>query len=99
MSKNILALTLLSFALGGCAVPLSLNPFSSTETQTAPPSPPNLAWARNDGQLISGSPELTARAQSDISECRATIPPVRTQVGVAGEACMNERRYHVREIP
>ena len=52
MSKNILALTLLSFALGGCAVPPSLNPFSSTETQTAPPSPPNLAWALPVGEFV-----------------------------------------------
>jgi hypothetical protein len=99
MRTNILAPVLLSFALGGCAVPTSLNPFSTVDTRTAPASTSNLAWARNDGQLISGSPELTAQAQSVISECRATIPPVRTQVGVAGEACMNERRYHVREVP
>jgi hypothetical protein len=92
-------LGLLSFALGGCAIPASLNPLSSVETQTASPSMPKLAWAHNDGRLISGSPELTAPAQTDVSECRATIPPVRTHMGVAGEGCMNERRYYVREIP
>src|SRR4029079_11295839 len=99
MSKKILEPVLLSFALGGCAIPPSLNPFSPGETQPARAFTPNLAWARDDGQLISGSPELAARAQSDISECRAAIPPVRTHAGVAGEACMNARRYHVREIP
>ena len=62
------------------------------------PPAPSLAWARTDGQLISDSAELTALARKDISECLATIPPVRTRLGVAGEACMTERGYYVLEI-
>jgi hypothetical protein len=56
------------------------------------------ACARSDGQLISGSSELTAEARRDIAECRAASPPVRTAEGVAGEDFMEERGYHVREL-
>jgi hypothetical protein len=38
---------------------------------SAEPSPPKgFAWARIDGQLLSGSPERTAQARSDIAGCR-----------------------------
>jgi hypothetical protein len=92
-------LVLLSCGLGGCTIPSSLNPFSSEGAQAERPSSYSLAWARNDGQLISGSPELTARARADIAECGAATPPVRTNSGVVGEGCMKARGYHVREIP
>src|SRR4051812_40395596 len=95
----ILCLTL---ALDGCAIPSSLNPFQSADAPSmAIPAPrtSSLAWARNDGQLISGSADLKARAGTDIAECRATAPPVRTDAGIAGEMCMNGRGYHVREVP
>ena len=75
-----------------------MNPVASGTSQAGAASPPNLAWARNDGQLISDNPELTARARTDISECLAAIPPVRTEAGVAGEKCMNERGYYVRDL-
>jgi hypothetical protein len=97
--------------LSGCAPLPMFNPFPAQVREERPPvreerppvreeSPPapSLAWARTDGQLISGSPELTALARKDISECLATIPPVRTHLGVAGEACMTERGYYVLEI-
>ena len=90
--------------LTGCTPLPMFDPFPTQVREERPPvreeSPPapSLAWARNDGQLISGSPELTAQARKDISECLATIPPVRTRKGVAGEACMTERGYYVLEI-
>ena len=91
--------------LSGCAPLPMFNPFPTAQVPEERPtvreesSPaPSLAWARNDGQLISGSPELTAQAHKDISECQATIPPVRTRQGVAGEACMTERGYYVLEV-
>ena len=97
--------------LSGCAPLPMFNPFPTQVQEEHPPvreerppvreeSPPapSLAWARKDGQLISGSPELTAQARKDISECLATIPPVRTRQGVAGEACMDERGYYVLEV-
>ena len=98
MRKRVLTLGLLSLGLGGCTLPPAFSPLPSPGAQAEGPSAPNLAWARNDGQLISGSPVLTARARSDISECHASTPPVRTGMGVTGEKCMNERGYHVREI-
>ena len=98
MRKRVLTLGLLSLGLGGCALSPGFNPFPSPGAQAEGPSDPNLAWARNDGQLISGSPVLTARARTDISECQASTPPVRTRLGVTGEKCMNDRGYHVREI-
>ncbi len=97
---------LLMVALAGCAS----NP-SATGAKLAPEVPveapdpaPNgasalkLAWARTDGRLISGDPNLTAQAQTAIAECAATSPPVRTTDGVAGEACMGERGYYLREL-
>src|SRR4051812_33594082 len=100
-AKSALIVCLL-LALGACAVPASLNPLSPTENTSSAASAPktsNLAWARNDGQLISGSAELTARAGNDIEECGATAPPVKTTAGVAGEACMNSKGYHLKNIP
>jgi len=82
--------------------PASLNPLSPTENTSSAASAPrtsNLAWARNDGQLISGSVELTGRAGSDIEECGAIAPPVKTTVEVAGEACMYSKGYHLRNLP
>src|SRR5215203_2935310 len=99
MVKTIRPMVLLSLGLCGCELPPSLNPLTSVGAQSASPSSANLAWARNDGRLISESPELTVRAQSDISECLAAVPPLKTAKGVVGEGCMNERGYHVREMP
>ena len=98
MIKTIRPMVLLSLGLCGCEVPHSLNPLSSVGPQSANVSSANLAWARNDGRLISDSPVLTARARTDISECLAAIPPVSTEKGVAGERCMSERGYHLPEI-
>jgi hypothetical protein len=97
MVKSIRSLMLLSLMLCGCETSRSFNP-SSVRNQEGVSSR-SLAWARNDGRLISESPELTVRAQSDISECLAAVPPLKTAKGVVGEGCMNERGYHVREIP
>jgi len=89
---------LVALLLSGCAS--RQPPFSSPPVPAVQQSSSlNLAWARNDGQLISASAELTAQARTDISECRAAIPPVRTSQGVAGEECMNARDYYVREVP
>ena len=99
MGRNFLTLILLAYGIGGCTIPSSLNPFSSGGAQAERSSSPSLAWARNDSQLITGSPELTARAKADISECGAVTPPVRTHSGVVGEDCMKARGYDVREIP
>ena len=97
MKSIFLTIALLSFASAGCARIPGFNPFPGPRVQAPGPSFSGLAWARNDGQLISGSPDLEAQARTDISECGAAIPPVRTRVGVTGEACMNERGYYVRE--
>src|SRR5678815_2270472 len=91
---------LVALLLSGCASrqpPFSSPPVPAVQQSSSPSL--NLAWARNDGQLISASAELTAQARTDISECRAAIPPVRTSQGVAGEECMNARDYYVREVP
>ena len=98
--KEMLAPGLVALLLSDCAS--RQPPFSS------PPAPAvqqkssvhlNLAWARNDGQLISASPELTAQARRDVSECRAAIPPVSSSQGIAGLDCMNARDYYVIEVP
>jgi hypothetical protein len=98
MITSLRTLLLLPFVLCGCELPKSFNPMASESTQ-AVASTANLAWARKDARLISDSPALTARARTDISECLAAIPPVRTDKGIAGEKCMNERGYYVRDVP
>ena len=101
MKIILLTIVVLSFASGGCSRMAGFNPFPGTGQQTASSS--NLAWARKDDQLISGNPDLEEQARTDISECGAAIPPVRTRLGAAlgaaGESCMNERGYYVRAIP
>ena len=104
MKREIVTSILVALLLSGCALQLPLTgpPPPAVQQQNAPslnaPSR-DLAWARNDGQLISASPALTTQARKDISECRAAIPPVRTSQGIAGEVCMTERDYYVREVP
>ena len=93
----LLTVGLLSFASGGCAQIPGFNPFPGPGAQAPGPFSPNLAWARKDGQLISGNPDLEEQARTDISECGAAIPPIRTRLGAAGETCMNQRGYYVRE--
>ena len=93
--KPFLSSAALLLVVSGCAVPNVIS-FSTPNAQVADPSP-GLAWARNDGRLISGDTELTNEAQSDISDCGAALPPVRTRGRVVGEPCMNERGYYVRE--
>ena len=99
MKNEMLTSVLVALLLSGCArqPPFSSPPVPAVQQQSSPSL--NLAWARNDGQLISASAELTAQARTDIAECRAAIPPVRTSQGVAGEECMNARDYYVREVP
>ena len=106
MRVSIVA-TLLMVPVAGCAPnptsPRASIPQSVVDTSVVPPPSvdpalPRLAWARNDGRLISGDPNLTAQAQSTIAECGATSPPFRTADGVAGEACMGERGYYLREL-
>ena len=99
MKKEMLAPVLVAFLLSGCArqPPISFPPVPAVQQKSSPSL--NLAWARNDGQLISASPELTAQARRDVSECRAAIPPVTTSQGIAGLDCMNARDYHVLEVP
>ena len=96
---EVLASVLVVLLLGGCArqPPFSSPPVPAVQQKSS--TSLNLAWARNDGQLISASPELTAQARKDISECHAALPPVSTSQGIAGEDCMKARDYHVREIP
>ena len=98
MKNEMLTSVLVALLLSGCArqLPFSSPPVPAVQQKS---STLNLAWARNDGQLISASAELTAQARTDISECRAAIPPVRTSQGAAGEECMNARDYYVREVP
>src|SRR3954471_2014382 len=56
----------------------------------ADPAPTKgFAWARIDGQLLSGSPERTAQARSDIAGCKAETPPTAAE-GVPGEECGSE---------
>ena len=62
-----------------------------------PSRPKGFAWARIDGQLLSGSPERTAQARSDIAGCKAETPPSAAE-GVPGEECMRERGYYIREL-
>ena len=97
--KEMLGPVLVALLLSGCArQPPFGSPLAPAVQQQSSASL-NLAWARNDGQLISVSPELTTQARIDISECGAAIPPVSTSQGVAGEDCMNARDYYVREVP
>src|SRR6476619_1802712 len=101
MRSRIFVPSLLTLLLSDCTRQINLS--------TLPPPPPvqqqasapsvNLAWARNDGQLISSSPALTAQARKDITECLAAIPPVQTSEGIVGADCMSARDYHVREVP
>src|SRR6476660_2685750 len=102
MRSHIFLSILLALSLSDCTRQINLS--------TLPPPPPpvqhqasapsvNLAWARNDGQLISSSPALMAQARKDITECLAAIPPVRTSEGIVGADCMSARDYHVREVP
>ena len=98
--KEMLVPVLAALLLSGCASrqpPFSSPPVPAVQQSSSPSL--NLAWARNDGQLISASPELTAQARRDVSECRAAIPPLRTSQGIAGEECMSERDYYVIEVP
>ena len=99
MKNEMLTSVLVALLLSGCArqSPFSSPPVPAVQQKSS--TSLNLAWARNDGQLISGSPELTAQARKDVSECGAAIPPVSTSQGVAGEDCMKARDYHVREVP
>ena len=99
MKNEMLASVLVALLLSGCArqPPFSFPPVPAVQEKSS--TSLNLAWARNDGQLISASPELTAQARTDISECRAAVPPVSTSKGIAGEDCMKARDYHVREVP
>jgi hypothetical protein len=55
------------------------------------------AWARSDGQRMTGNPNLIADAQADIAACQAEAPP-RAAQGVPGEPCMRERGYYVRLV-
>src|SRR5262245_37944796 len=99
MKNKMLASVLVALLLSGCNRQLPFSSPPAPAVQQNRPTSLNLAWARDDGQLISASPELTAQARKDISECRAAIPPVRTSQGIAGEDCMKARDYHVREVP
>jgi hypothetical protein len=56
-----------------------------------------LSWARSDGQRISGSAELTAKARADIAACRAEVPPPSAS-GARGEGCMKDKGYYVRAL-
>ena len=98
--KEMLVPVLVALLLSGCASrqpPFSSPPVPAVQQKSS--APLNLAWARNDGQLISASPELTAQARRDVSECRAAIPPISTSQGIAGLNCMNDRDYYVIEVP
>jgi len=99
MKNEMLTSVFVALLLSGCArqAPFSSPPVPAVQQKSS--TSLNLAGARNDGQLISESPELTAQARRDISECGAAIPPVSTSQGVAGEDCMKARDYHVREVP
>ena len=99
MKNEMLTSVLVALLLSGCArqPPFSSPPVPAVQQKSS--APLNLAWARNDGQLISASPELTAQARRDVSECRAAIPPISTSQGIAGLNCMNDRDYYVIEVP
>src|SRR5215217_5823687 len=97
LKLTAILLALLSSGCGARQLPFSSAPPPAAPQKEAPSV--NLAWARNDGQLISSNPALRAQAHKDISECGAAIPPARTNQGIAGEECMNERAYYVREVP
>ena len=104
--RLLIAPALLLVALAGCASNPSATgpnlapevPLEAREPVPSGASALRLAWARTDGRLISGDSNLTAQAQTTIAECGATAPPVRTADGVAGEACMGERGYYLREL-
>jgi hypothetical protein len=85
--------------LGGCAMQFPISSSQQAPVQQDNASQHSLAWARNDGQLISASPTLTAQAHKDASDCQAAIPPIRTSVGIPGEQCMSARQYHIRGMP
>ena len=67
--KEMLGPVLVALLLSGCASrppPFSPPPAPAVQQNSSPAL--NLAWARNDGQLISASPELTTQARTTI--CR-----------------------------
>src|SRR4051812_14766883 len=103
MKTQIATSICIALLLSDCALQVPLAGIPPTPVQQPPAPPPalalDLAWARNDGQLISANPALTAQARNDVADCRAEIPPVRTSQGIAGADCMSSRGYHVREVP
>jgi hypothetical protein len=93
--------------LSACSSSQNVSTLDSGPAPMQPEGPPSagvpsagskLAWARTDGQLISGSPELTAQARQDIAVCEAASPPVLSANGIVGEPCMEERGYYAREL-
>jgi hypothetical protein len=97
------SVALLMVALAGCASHPNVTTANVAQVPVEAPQPTpdvsapasKLAWARSE---TSGAPALTAQARTDIAECAASSPPVRTANGVAGEESMEERGYYVREL-
>ena len=100
---RVARLSVLLLALGGCVpnapVVAVITPPSTPApvVNVDPALPKGFAWARIDGQLLSGSQERTAQARSDIAGCKAETPPSAAE-GVPGQECMRERGYYIREL-
>lgn len=60
-------------------------------TTSSVPAAPVRAWARADGQTITGNPTLLAQAKKDTAECRAAAASPADSI----EPCMQARGYYV----
>ena len=80
--------------LGGCAV--ATRPPQSMVTTAAVAPEAGYVWARNDGQRMSGNPELLSKGHADQERCRR----VATAAGALDQAafirCMEASGYSHR---
>src|SRR4051794_28397679 len=99
--RRVARAAVLILTLTGCASNTPAVAVRAPRQASAVPADPSarkgFAWARIDGQLLSGSPERTTQARSDIAGCKAETPPSAAE-GVPGEECMRERGYYIREL-
>lgn len=64
----------------------------------AAPSAPSYVWARNDGQRMSGNPELLAQGRADQEQCRVSATSGGALNQSAFVSCMQARGYNRRDV-
>ncbi|MBX9739945.1 MAG: hypothetical protein K2X62_07735 [Beijerinckiaceae bacterium] len=73
MLTKLIALTLVAGSLAACSSRTdsraSLGPQVAEAPRAAAAAPQNYVWARNDGQRMSGNPQLMAKGQADKTRC------------------------------